>query len=416
MICFFYFTQDITITHKEHDGFTYKHCFEGIKDTNEIPVSKIYFSTPSDFYNQMSILKNQAGEKEFMFAIDQNIISSMEGYPKHIGFDNIANNLEQFKDQSELKICIVNAMSNAVGDHLIGMKAFEIWHNRICEMLPKTKITISLFQLNPHRLAEITKTWSDKINALYMLPNSTNRLMEQNAFIDLGTLLLREGFDTEHMIDFFLKSLSIDPNSVPPEEKRMKYLVNNDTKEKISKIMRAIRTKNRPILLFHHKSTTPIRQLEDWRAKQMIGDIIKESDYFVISACGLDYQNSRFLDISAHSLSLDDFAAIISEVDAILTVDTCTYHFADAFSIPTVVLFSSIDPELRCKYYPYVKSIMYESKDGKLFGKHKESPDPEDLKKELKYLSDIWDKINIKEILVKLEEVTKLKGNCNDRT
>lgn len=413
MICFFYFTQDITITHKEHNGFTYRHCFEGVKDTNEISVNKIYFSTPSDFYNQISYLKKQVGDKELMFAIDPNMISCMEEYPKHIGFGNLVENLEQFKGQSEIKIGIVNAMSNAVGDHLIGMRAFEIWHNRVCEILPGTKVTISLFQLNPHKLSDITKLWADKINALYMLPNNTSRLIEQNAFIDLGTLLLREGFDTEHMIDFFLKALSIDPNSVVPEEKRMKYLVNDDTKERVKKMMRAIRTKNRPILLFHHKSTAPIREIEDWRARKMIGEIIKNSDYFVISACGLDYQNSRFLDVSLHSSSLDEFAAIISEADAVVTVDTCTYHFADAFSIPTVVLFSSIDPELRSKYYPYVKSVMYEEKDGKLFGKHKASIDPDDLKKELEYLSGLWDKIDVKDILVKLEEVAqlKLKGN-----
>jgi len=413
MICFFYFTQDITITHKEHDGFTYRHCFEGIQNTNEVPINRIYFSTPSDFYNQMSHLKKQIGEKDLMFAVDPKTISSMEGFPKHIGFGNLSECLEQFKGQPELKIGIVNAMSNAVGDHLIGMRAFEIWHDRVCEMLPGTKVTISLFQLNPHKLADITKLWADKINALYMLPNNTGRLIEQNAFIDLGTLLLREGFDTEHMIDFFLKSLSIDPDSVAPEEKRMKYLVSDDTKERVEKMMCAIKTRKRPILLFHHKSTAPIRELEDWRARQMIGEIIKNSDYFVISACGLDYQNSRFLDVSLHSLSLDEFAAIISQVDAVITVDTCTYHFADAFSIPTVALFSSIDPELRSKYYPYVKSVMYENKVGKLFGKHKASTDPDDLKKELEYLSEIWDKIDVKDILGKLEEVTQLKSEVN---
>lgn len=413
MICFFYFTQNITITHKEHDGFTYSHCFNGIESTEKIPINRIYFSTPSDFYNQMNNLKKQVGNKDLMFAIDPKMISDMDGYPKHIGFSKLEECLDQFKGTPEMKIGIVNAMSNAVGDHLIGMRAFEIWHNKICEMLPGTKVTIALFQLNPHRLADITKLWANQINSLYMLPNNTGRLMEQNAFIDLGTLLLREGFDTEHMIDFFLKALSIDPNSVPPEEKRMKYVVSEDTMARVTKMMRAIRTKGRPILLFHHKSTAPIREIEDCKARQIIRDIINNSDYFVISACGLEYQNSRFLDVSSHSMTLDDFAGIISQVDGIVTVDTCTYHFADAFSIPTVALFSSIDPELRSKYYPYVKSIMYEDKDGMLFGKHKAATDPDDVKRELDYLSGLWDKIDVNEILGKLAEVTKLKMEVN---
>lgn len=413
MICFFYVSQNITITHREADGFTYRHCFEAINDFDKAPVSRIYFSTPSDFFNQMKNLKKQVGDREIMFAVDPKTISSMSGYPKHIGFSNIQDCLEAFKGKPEIKIGIVNAMSNAIGDHLIGMKAFEIWYNKVKELLPGTNINISLFQLNPHRLADITKVWADKINSLYMLPNNTSRLMEQDAFIDLGTLLLRDGFDTENMMDFFLKALSLDPESIRPKNKRLKYSCSEGTIDNIKKVMNTIRTKGRKILLFHHKSTAPIREIENWRARKMVKEIIKNSEYFVVSACGLEYQNSRFLDLSNYSVSLDEFAAIISQSDAVVTVDTCTYHFADAFSIPTVVLFSSIDPELRSKYYPYVRSIMYESKDGKIFGKHKAATDPDDLKKELEYLSKLWDNIDVNEILGKLSEVTQLKLEVN---
>ena len=119
----------------------------------------------------------------------------------------------------------------------------------------------------------------------------------------------------------------------------------------------------------------------------------------------LDYQNSRFLDVSQMSLCLDDFAGIISQVDGIITVDTCTYHLADAFNIPTVVLFSTIDPDLRSKYYPKVKAIMYESKDGKLFGKHKASREESQFAKEIEYLSKLWDKINVDELLKELHSI-----------
>jgi hypothetical protein len=408
MICFFYFTQDITIRHKEHDGFCYTHCFEGVQTNDNVPINKIYFSTPSDFFNQMANIKKQS-EKDIMFAVDPKTISSLDGFPKHIGFGNIEENIEQFKHLPEIKIGIVNAMSNAIGDHLIGMKAFETWHKRLSELLPNTKIRIALFQLSPHRLADITRLWADKIDSLYMLPNSSSRLFEQNAYIDLGTLLLRDGFDTENMMDFFLKSLSVDPNTVAPEDKRIKYQVSEETLPQIQKIMRAIRSKGRPVLLFHRTATAPIREIEEKRARKLIAEIIKKSDYFVISAEGLDYQNSRFMDVGPHSISLDHFAGIISQVDGIITVDTCTYHFADAFGVPTVALFSTIDPELRSKYYPYVVPVMYETRDGKLFGKHKASVDPDELKKELEYLSTLWDKIDVDDLLNKLKEVTKLK-------
>jgi hypothetical protein len=398
MICFFYFTKNLKISYKEQ---CYQQEFEGIEDVSNIHVSKIYFSTPSDFYNQVKNLKNQIGEKEtneLIFAVDAQMVSELENFPKNIGFQTL-DQLEQFKGKSEVRIAIINAMSNSMGDHLIGMRAFDYWHEKVCEKLPGTKVIVSLFQINPHNLVDITRQRADKIDHLYMLPSNTSILFEHDAFIDLGTLLLREGFDTENMIDFFFKALSIDPTTVPIEEKRMKYIVSEEPKNQIQEMMKTINPENRPILLFHHTSTTPIRGMDDCRAKNIIEEIINKSEYFVVSTSGLDYQNNRFADIKKYSVSFDHFAAIISQVDKIVTVDTCTYHIADAFDIPTVVLFSTIDPDLRLKYYPYVKSIMLESKDGKLFGKHRSSTDENESKKESEYLSTLWDKINVDDLL-----------------
>lgn len=410
MICFFYFTHDLKISFKDQN-LNYHQQFEGVKDRDNVPVSNIYFSTPTDFYNQVNNLKKQVGEKEtndLIFALDAKMISDLVGFPKNIGFQTLKN-LEQFKGKSEIKIAIVNAMSNSMGDHLIGMRAFDYWQKKVSEMFPEAKVIISFFQLNPHSLADITKQRADKIDHLYMLPSSTSKLMENDAFIDLGTLLLREGFNTEHMIDFFFKALSIDPTTVPNEEKRMKYTISEGPINQIKEVMDSIKSEGRPILLFHHTSTTPIRSLDESKAKRIVDEIIEKSEYFVVSTSDLNYQNKRFANIRSHSSSFDHLAAIISQVDGMITVDTCTYHIADAFSIPTVVLFSSVDPELRSKYYPYVVPIMFESKDGKLYGKHKASIEKDELKKELDYLSDLWDKIDVNELLKKLEDVTKLK-------
>jgi hypothetical protein len=406
MICFFYVTKSVKITNKEHTL-----VFEGTQDKDQVALDKIYFSTPSDFYNQVNNLKKKTGE-EVMFAVDSKMVSSLDGFPEHIGFGNL-DQLEKFKGKSEVKIAIVNAMSNSIGDHLIGMQAFDYWHRKICELLAGTKVTVSLFQLNPYQLSDITRQWSDKIDHLYLLPNNVTKLMEQDAFVDLGTMLLREGFDTEPMIDFFFKALSVDPNSVLDKNKRIKYTVGDETATQIQEVMREVKSHLRPVLLFHHKSTTPIREIEDCRVKKIIEEIISKSEYFVISATSLsdqqDIDSSRFMDVSQYCPSLDHFAAIISQVDGIVTVDTCTYHLADAFSVPTIVLFSSIDPNLRIKYYPYVQAIMYESKDGRLFGKHKASTDEDELRKELEHLSTLWDKINVDEILEKLQNITKMK-------
>ena len=407
MICFFGFNQSVKILHKD-SGSVIQHSFEKVEDKSQISINQIYFSTPSDFYNQVKNIKNQTGIDDVAFAIDPNAVSSMDGFPEQVGFGDLQI-LEKYHGQKEIKIGIVNAMSNAIGDHLIGMMAFDYWHKKLSEMLPDTKIIVTFFQLNPYGLQNINQQFADKIDHLYVLPSNMVNLLQQDVYIDLGTILLREGFDTENIMDFFLKSLSINPTSVPDKEKRIRFSVPEDVQRHTEKMFRAIRTKKRPVLLFHHNASAPIRGMDDVHARKLVANIIEKSEYFVICTSGLEYQNERFLDVSIFSYSLNHFASIISQADALLTVDTCSYHFADAFDIPTVVLFSTIEPELRIKYYPFVKSIMCEKKGGKLYGKHKASNDPDELKKDLEYLSLLWDDLDVDEVLKKLEESVKLK-------
>lgn len=401
MICFFYVTQNMTLSQKEN-GVVYDHAFENSFIDDTLFFDKTYFTTPSNFFAHYNTLKNKLGDKAegLMVPIDQSFISSVEGFPTHIGFDNLELQLRKFKGKQEVKIAILNGMSNAIGDHLIGMQAFDHWYKTVTELLPESKIIISFFQLTPQKLAPITRQWADKIDHLYVLPSNTHRLMDQDAFVDLGGLLARDGFNTEHMFDFYLKALSLDPKRFDDSTKRIKYQLPEQPLKQIQQVMDAIRSKGRPILLFHHTSTTAFRQMDKERSKKFVAEIIEKSEYLVVSADGLDYQNERFIDISRFSISLDHFASIISEVDAIITVDTLTYHLADAFNTPTVVLFTSVDPNLRAKYYPHVEGIMYEEKDGPLYGLHNKHFITEE---DLKHLDQLWDKLDVDEILQKLD-------------
>lgn len=400
MICFFYFTQSLKISSKNQE-----HIFKGVKDKDHVSPEELYFSTPSNFHNHINNIKNNVGDKsnDLVYIVDGQMVSSLEGFPTNIGFQEFSI-IDQFKGKQELKIAIINSMSNSIGDHLIGMQAFDYWFDRIKEKLDGTNVVISFFQTNPYELVDITKQWQQKISHIYELPSNVAKIFEQDAFIDLGTLLLRDGFDTENMIDFFFKSLSIDPKSVPNNKKRIKYKTCEESDDKICKLISKIRKDDNPILLFHSISSDPIRQMDDEIAIKTINEIIEKSNYTVVSVIPLNIENERFIDISSFSNSIDDFASIISQVDSIITVDTCTYHIADSFDTPTVVLFTSIDPDLRCRYYPNVIPIMYEEKDGILYGKHKQSSDEKEQKKEIEHLSTLWSKLNVDEILHKLKE------------
>jgi ADP-heptose:LPS heptosyltransferase len=159
--------------------------------------------------------------------------------------------------------------------------------------------------------------------------------------------------------------------------------------------------------MFHHTSTSPIRGMSHARARQFITEIIKKTDYFVVSACGLEHHDKRFMNLANYSETFDDFCTFISMMDAIITVDTSTYHVSDAFDVPTVALFTTINPDFRTRYYPYVESIMLEEKDGQLYGRHKASENEEAKSKEIEYVEEKWANLDVEDVLSALETAKK---------
>ncbi len=406
MIIFFYFEKTVRVIQKEY-GYSYEHKFEKIKNNEDgsgISYDQIYFSTPSDFRNHLNNIKKQVGKDagEIKIVHPPKIVTQPQ-FPKHIGFQDLEDVLDEFKGRPTLSVAVLNAMSNALGDHLIGMQAFDYWQEQVRKMLPGTQVDISLYQLNPYRVGSITKQWHPKFSKVFMLPNRLSRLVQHDAFVDLGTLLLREEFDTQPMIDFFYQAMSIDPATVPVENKRIKYQRKEETVAKIDKVFKNIRALGRPILLFHPTSTSPIRGMSPAKSRKFVREIIKNTDYFVVSACPLDCPNKRFLNISQRSESFEDFCTIISMVDAIVTVDTSTYHISDAFDIPTVVLFTTINPKYRSAYYPHVEGIMLEEEDGKLYGRHKISKKEAVAAEEIAYVDQKWEDLKTSDILEALE-------------
>ena len=85
----------------------------------------------------------------------------------------------------------------------------------------------------------------------------------------------------------------------------------------------------------------------------------KMDDYTIISTLniGSEIVDDRFVNLSKDSKTINDFIYIISNMDAIITTDTSTFHISDAFMIPTIVLSTDTKIHSKVEYYNYVKTI-----------------------------------------------------------
>ena len=84
-------------------------------------------------------------------------------------------------------------------------------------------------------------------------------------------------------------------------------------------------------------------------------------------------------------------------MDAIISAQTSTYHIADAFMIPTVVIFSNTNVKKEIKYYRYVKAV--EVKDESRNFSHFIFENDELTF----YKFDSWDKLKVSKIMKLLE-------------
>ena len=130
MIMFFYFTELINVQQDEF-GVKTLHKFEAAKG-DRISSEKIYFSTPSDFQGHAKRIEEQLGpKKDRIFVMPPAKVIENPQWPKDIGFKNLEEQVEEFKGRPVFKLAFINGMSNALGDHLIGINAQRRCHRTI---------------------------------------------------------------------------------------------------------------------------------------------------------------------------------------------------------------------------------------------------------------------------------------------
>lgn len=296
------------------------------------------------------------------------------------------------KKNSPVKVAIINGFGFGIGDTIVGLTALReakrVFHKH---GISEVKFDIYLRNKASAGLRSIIKKDKD-IRHIFPLPITLPLLLSYDAFWDFSGLIERPGFDELPMVDFYLQTMGISPDSVLPERKVNKINNKIKTNSRLARLLSGIDGK---ILLFHPKSSTPLRDMPDRHINRFLKELLTETSYTVITTVPIRFHHKRFLDLSKYSKTFDIFLSIISRADRIITVDTCVYHISNACNIPTVVLFTTIPPELRIKYYPQVKGMLLSGAENtSLFKEHKETGETDS-----KILDELWGHLSAKEVI-----------------
>lgn len=197
--------------------------------TQNIPVQNIYFCISDNLLLEISrIYKEICGSDDLRIFTGKGKeqIFSIKDFPKDIGyikkegvqFIPLETKLEQFTGKDVLKVAVINGMSNSFGDSIVGLRALNIFHEKASKFFHRIKI--DLYQADPMKTLMLYSKESI-INNIHFLPASLDCLLEYDAYVDLDFMIMREEFNNQPLIDFYLEALSISKLGVADEKKRV---------------------------------------------------------------------------------------------------------------------------------------------------------------------------------------------------
>jgi hypothetical protein len=402
------------------------------RDSKSTPLNRIYCCTSSEFI-QIGRALELRGLKNLLQLIPESQIKSRSDFPKQLGvsnagewertlyFSGILKTIDEHIVNPEevdlgaqisslhgkrIRIAVFNGLGSGIGDTVVGLTALSQVHELIADVAkPIFEVIYSHEQYA--RLARIQQH-TKLIDKVHTSPMTLKQLIGFDAIFDTGGMGHRRDFDEMPTTDFFLKSFGLKPERIPARQKRNK-LIQLEPGSSLRQSIEKIRYDNpdKKLVLFHPKASTELRSVPEKHLEKIIQELGSMADSTLVAVVPVPGNNLPLNNISSQCQSFKDLCFVISQMDGIITVDTSIYHIADCFSIPTVVWFTSINPDLRVRYYPAVSGILLDgARQSGLYNKHilREGDN-------LKEVEELWKNFDPGRSLTELEELRKRIAN-----
>ena len=401
------------------------------KSSELLPLNRIYCCGAFEFV-QIGRALALAGLRDVLQVIPEAQITSRNDFPKLLGVSNrgelerylyvsgvvntiddkiitpeAANLGKQISDlrSKRIRIAIFNGLGSGIGDTIMGLTALSKVRDLIAKVAePSFEV---IYSREPYsRLAQIYQhtTLVDKV---HIAPLTLKQLIDFDAIFDTGGMANRQDFEKMAAVDFFLKYFGLNPIEIPDNEKR-NTLIQLAPDNELKKSIQEIRNDNpdKKLILFHPKASTELRTIPDEYIEEIVQYLGGIKKYILVAVVPLPGKDLPITNLSSQCRSFKDLCFVIGQMDGVFTVDTSIYHIADCFSIPTVVWFTSINPDLMARSYPTVKGILLDgAEQTKLRNKHflGESDNLGDVEK-------LWGDLDLDKSVSELESLCAVKN------
>ncbi|MGD2031753.1 MAG: glycosyltransferase family 9 protein [Gammaproteobacteria bacterium] len=282
--------------------------------------------------------------------------AAQSGQVSAMPFRAIDNQVMKLKGDGVVRLAILNGFGTGLSDTLVGLTAFREVRKRI-QTAGIGELDVEMWvRPSGYDSALAVTSMHGGVDRVKMLPMPIDAFLTLDGYWDLGGLVDRPTVNTRCTVDFFLELMGIDPTAVPRNEKRNRLSLSIPV---VKEVGDALRDRTRRYVILHPIGGSLERNMPAEVFRELCTRLVRETDMDVASLVPLPNMHPRHVDLSElSSRGFEQYCALIKNAAGLVTVDASAYHVADAFSVPTVAIFSMVNPELRARYYPNVECIV----------------------------------------------------------
>ncbi|RXJ56231.1 glycosyltransferase family 9 protein [Candidatus Marinarcus aquaticus] len=270
------------------------------------------------------------------------------------------------KEATEISVAIIGGVGRDIGEMVASIPALRILYEELKTVYNEVKIDIYLNASSNSYYSRDKEILSELafIHSIQPLSLSFKTFCSYDYYIDNSLISHQCFYDELPYVDAYLHKFGLDYQNIKQYRKHNEislknYAIKMELNEKLLSLK-----KQHKLLLFHPFSAHNKRSIPIELSKKILKKVLlRAEDYMVVTLLDVEgVKANNYVNLTKYSKSFRDFAYIISQMDRILTVDTATYHIAEAFFIPTLVMFSNDKMEQRLAYYEHVKGIEVKDK------------------------------------------------------
>ncbi|WP_072682142.1 hypothetical protein [Arcobacter sp. LA11] len=391
-------TENINI--KTTDGTLVK--YNKLKNPSNLFNETVYVTTFEDYTDLKRVFSN-VGDKYRARVIDETKIRYLSQFPRELGVSNlneysITQNLDyKYKEfnancsdddlksmylnenkvdldkqlegslKEDISIVIIGNLGQSISEMICSSTALRLLNDKLKKRFRSVKLDIYLNASDNKYYSRDKSIFTNQsfINKVSALSIDVKQMCQYDFFIDASSVSKRSYYSQLSHIDAWLYKFGIDYTKIDEREKYNTinislYHPKKELKEKINNIKLKGKT-----LLFHPYSANITKSIPKEIAIKLLKELLlKLPDYTIVSVLKLEskFDSDRYVDLSSYSNGFLDYCFIVSNMDKIITVNTATYHIADAFFIPTLTILTDSNLNEKIQHYTNSKAIYVEDK------------------------------------------------------